>query len=220
MIKNILAVGDSFTFGEELPNREIQRYSSLLANQVGALVTNMAKPGSGNKRMVRYVIEHIAQGNPVDLVIVGWSSAGRMEFADEDGFFDVWPGYNGPMFKKDGQVWRGQLLEYLNRHHNTEYLYRQFLLDVILLQNYLKMHNIKYLMLNTVINEFYHNQHHDDQQDLLSQIDLTDFVGWPSTGMCEWTYGSPVGPNGHFLEQGHQIVATKLYEHIRNREWI
>lgn len=219
MIKNILTVGDSFTYGEELVDRN-NAYPNLLGDRIGASVTNMAKPGSGNKRMVRYVMEYIAARNPVDLVTVGWSSAGRMEFADEDGFFDVWPGYSGPMFKRDGQVWRAQLLEYLNRHHNTEYLYKQYLLDVILLQHYLKSQGIKYLMLNTVINEFYHNQHHADQTDLIAQIDLTDYVGWPSTGMCEWTYGTPVGANGHFLEQGHQIVADKLYEHIRNRGWV
>jgi hypothetical protein len=38
--------------------------------------------------------------------------------------------------------------------------------------------------------------------------------------MMEWTYRTPQGPGGHFLEQGHAIVADKIYEHIRNLSWI
>jgi hypothetical protein len=36
----------------------------------------------------------------------------------------------------------------------------------------------------------------------------------------EWTFGSDQGPKGHFLEQGHEIVANKIYEHIRHLSWI
>jgi hypothetical protein len=36
----------------------------------------------------------------------------------------------------------------------------------------------------------------------------------------EWTYGTPRGPRGHFLEQGHEIVADKIYEYIRHLGWI
>jgi hypothetical protein len=38
--------------------------------------------------------------------------------------------------------------------------------------------------------------------------------------MMEWTYGSPQGPMGHFLEEGHAIVADKIYEHIRHLGWL
>jgi lysophospholipase L1-like esterase len=85
MIKNILTVGDSFTYGEELADRN-HSWPFLLANKLSANVTNMARPGSGNKRMIRYVMEHVADATPLDLVVVGWSSPGRIEFADEDGF--------------------------------------------------------------------------------------------------------------------------------------
>ena len=219
LINHILAVGDSFTYGEELADRN-RAYPYLLGARLGATVTNMAKPGSGNKRMVRYVIERIAHGHPVDLVTIGWSSAGRMEFADQDGFYDIWPGYSGNMFKRDGQTWRRELLEYVNRYHNSEYLYRQYLLDVILLQSYLKQMNVRYVMLNTVINEFYHNNYHGTADDLEQQIDTEHYLGWPTRGMCEWTSDCPVGPNRHFLEEGHQRVADKIYEHIGNRSWV
>ena len=40
------------------------------------------------------------------------------------------------------------------------------------------------------------------------------------SGMIEWAEGCKKGPNGHFLEKGHQIVADRIYEHIRNLSWI
>jgi hypothetical protein len=38
--------------------------------------------------------------------------------------------------------------------------------------------------------------------------------------MMDWTYNTPKGPGGHFLEEGHAIVADKIYEHIRSLGWI
>jgi hypothetical protein len=218
MIKNILTVGDSFTYGEELADRN-HAWPFLLADRLSANVTNMARPGSGNKRMIRYIMEHIADKNPLDLVVVGWSSPGRIEFADEDGFFDIWPGYSGNMFLQH-QPWRTKLLDYINRHHNDEYLYRQYLLDVILLQSFLKDCSIKYVMCRTLGNEHYHNHNHYANTALSDLVDQTYFPGWPAQGMMEWTFGSQQGPNGHFLDKGHQQVANKIYEHIRHLGWI
>jgi lysophospholipase L1-like esterase len=214
----ILTVGDSFTFGEELTDRN-QAWPFLLAAQLNATVTNMARPGSGNKRMVRYVMEHIAEGHNPDLVVIGWSSAGRMEFADEDGFFDVWPGYSGRMFANE-QPWRLDLLDYINRHHNEEYLYRQYVLDVILLQNFLTCQGIKYIMIRAVGNEYYHNTYHKLTKLLNDLVDDRYYLGWPGQGMAEWTQGCPKGPGGHFLDAGHNKVANKLYEYIGNLGWL
>jgi hypothetical protein len=38
--------------------------------------------------------------------------------------------------------------------------------------------------------------------------------------MMEWTYETPQGPGGHFLEQGHVIVADKINEYIRHLGWV
>lgn len=218
MIKNILTVGDSFTYGEELADRMLA-WPFLLGNKMSADVINLARPGSGNKRMIRYVMEQVSNGDPLDLVIVGWSTPGRMEFADEDGFFDIWPGYSGNMFLQH-QPWRSKLLDYINRHHNDEYLYKQYLLDIILLQSFLKTYGVKYVMCKTVFNEYYHNQYHLTDPKLEILVDKEYFIGWPDSGMAEWTFGKPQGPGGHFLEAGHQIVTDRIYEHIRHLGWI
>ena len=218
MINNILAVGDSFTYGEELENRN-HAYPYYLARGLKADVVNEARPGSGNKRMIRTVIEYITNNNPVDLVVIGWSSAGRMEFADMGGQFDLWPGYSGNLFKRDKQDWRLELLDYINKYHDPEYLYHQHLLDVILMQSFLQTRDIKYIMINTDFNEYYHNNFNPKMINLSAQVDAKHYLGWPSEGMSEWTQGCKRGPEGHFLDEGHRKVTQKLYEHIRNLGW-
>ena len=59
-----------------------------------------------------------------------------------------------------------------------------------------------------------------DNNDLIKQIDKDSFLGWPNESMMEWTNRVPQGPNGHFLEQGHEQVADKIYEHIRHLSWV
>jgi len=214
----ILTVGDSFTFGEELADRN-NAWPFLLGDLLDAEVTNLAKPGSGNKRMIRYVVDYVATIERPDLVVVGWSSPGRMEFADEDGFFDLWPGYSGRAFMKE-QPWRVDLLNYMDRHHNEQYLYKQYLLDVILLQSFLEQQNIRYVMLRTVGNEFYHNTYYKETKVTADLINVNTYLGWPNMGMAEWTNGCERGPGGHFLDEGHQRVANKINEHIRNLGWL
>jgi hypothetical protein len=219
MIKHILTVGDSFTYGEELENRD-NAYPYYLAKGLKAEVVNLGQPSGGNRQMVRKVIDYVLSGEPLDLVIIGWTSPGRIEFADANGVFDIWPGYGGDLFRRDGQEWRLELLDYINKHHDPEYLYRQHLNDIILLQSFLQQRNIRYLMLKVVGNEYYHNTYYNEDAVLPKQIDATHFVGWPNQGMAEWTNGCRRGPRGHFLEEGHRKVTAKLYEHIRNLGWL
>ncbi len=35
-------------------------------------------------------------------------------------------------------------------------------------------------------------------------------------GFVEWAYGTPHGPGGHPLEQGHKQIAEKIYEACNN----
>ena len=211
-------MGDSFTYGEELTDRN-DSYAIQLGARLSANVVNEARPGSGNSRMIRNVISHVSQW-PTDLVIIGWTSPGRQEFADADGVFDIWPGYGGNMFRNDGQTWRLELLDYINQYHDPRYIYQQYLIDVIMMQSYLKQRGIQYIMLQTVMNEYYHHTYYSGMKSLTNEIDAENFLGWPNEGMSEWTQGCRRGPNGHFLEAGHQRVTEKLYEHIRNKCWL
>lgn len=213
MIKTILTVGDSFTHGDELDNIN-DAWPYLLADQLKVSVNNIGQPGCGNGRMVRWVVEN---SQTADLVIIAWSSFLRCEFADEDGDYIIWPGANFKTYT-DYPFYRNELIKYITAHHNEEYLYRQYLTNIILIQNYLRQNSKKYIMLDA----FENHQHEERRKssNLIDQIDTTYFLGWPDSSMVEWTYGCPRGPKGHFLEQGHAIVADKINDYIRNLGWV
>jgi len=206
----LLTVGDSFTYGEELAELT-SAWPFLLGDRLGYEVNNLSKPGSGNTRMIRHAVEQI---NNYDLIVIAWSHFARTELADENGFYDIWPGCS-ILPHKEFSSWRSEVINYYSKHHNDQYLYNQYLINIILIQQYLKFNNKKYIMLDTFGNNSYRKN-----DIVVDQIDSTYYIGWPTTTMMEWTYGTPQGPRGHFLEQGHEIVADKIYEHIRNLSWV
>lgn len=217
MIKNILAVGDSFTYGEELADRG-NAWPYLVASALAANIDNQGAPGTGNSSMVRNIVDSTLGSNPVDLVLIGWSSAGRIEFADEAGIFDTWPGCQSQMFKQY-QPWREELVDYVSKYHDPKYLYKQFLIQVLLVQSFMKVNNVNYLMLLTISNEYYKNTYLNDFPELIGQIDQSKFLGWPNSGMIEWTRGTRVGAYGHFLDDGHRIVADKILNKVKELGW-
>ena len=215
----LLTVGDSFTYGEELEDR-YTAWPYRLGHVLGAEVTNLGQPASSNDSIVRRTVDHLINEHDIDLVVIGWSNIGRSEHADEFGYYDVWPGYPGNLFAKDGSNWRNELVDYVSRYHSAEAIHRKFIQQVILLQGYLQSRNIKYIMLNIVQNEYYKKKWFDGQANYFSQVNTEQFIGFNESGMLEWTYGCKQGPGGHFLEQGHQIVADRIYEHIKSLGWI
>jgi hypothetical protein len=208
----LLTVGDSFTYGEELLDPQISAWPSLLGKHINYDVKNLALPAKSNNYMVRTVIENADEH---DLIIVAWSHYARIEFSDDYGTYDIWPGNVGNVFSDD-LSFRKELIGYINRYHNDKYLYTQYLLNIILLQGYLEQNNKHYIMLDSFGNTL--SRHLN--RELVKKINCTNYLGWPTTTMMEWTYGTPRGPRGHFLDQGHEIVADKIYEHIRHLGWL
>jgi hypothetical protein len=220
---NLLTLGDSFTYGEELQDLN-QCWPQQLASIIGYDLINLATPSNSGPAICRQLVQHIALGieNKPDLVIIGWPSPGRVEYSDESGYFNIWPGYSGNLFKQN-QPWRMELLSYLNRYHNSSDLFESFLQNIVFTQHFLEGQNIPYLMLNVVANEYYINTYSDKFKFYDKLINFSRFIGWNErNGMLEWTESEncPVGEMGHFLEQGHKIVAEKINEHIRNLGWL
>lgn len=206
---NILAVGDSFTYGDELADRN-DAWPSVLAKKLNCAVDNFGQPAASNDYIVRTTLDKALR---YDLIIIAWTHFARIEFADERGIYDIWPGCQSKNFAHLDLTYRQQLIEYITAHHNDMHQYTKYMNNIILLQAYLNYHNKKYLMMDAFAN----NAHR--QLTKLYKIEEMQFIGYPSESMMEWTWGCPKGPNGHFLEQGHKIVANKIYEHIRYLGW-
>ena len=211
----LLAVGDSFTYGEELAELT-SAWPFLLGNKLGYEVTNLANPGSGNTRMVRTVVENI---DDFDLIIIAWSHYSRLEFADQFGIFDTWPGHVSRIFVGDLE-YRDQLSNYVTKYHNDDYQYFQYLINIILMQDFFKKNNKRYLMIDAFGNDYNTFKTNDKIMKFRKKIDSRYYVGWPDYTMMEITNNLPKGPRGHFLEEGHAAVSNKIYEHIRHLGWV
>lgn len=210
----ILTVGDSFTYGEELSDRD-NAWPNLLQKKMQCTITNLGSPGTGNASLIRNVVNNL---NTHDLFIIAWTHHARSECADELGTYDIWPGCTKRMFV-DKLSYRHQIIAYNTQYYNDEYLYKQYLLGVILLQNYLTNNNKKYIMLDAFSNADEKLRFSEANAHLIKQIDSTYYLGWPNETMMNWTYNTPIGSGGHFLEEGHIKVADKIYEHIRLLNW-
>ena len=204
----LLTIGDSFTYGEELSDLT-KSWPNLLAVELGYSLTNMGMPGTGNTSMVRNAVSYALE---YDLIIIAWSHFARTEFADTYGIYDTWPGSNAQWVSTDTLSDRQHIVNYVNRHASDDYSYNQHLINIILVQSYLKNNCKDFIMLDAISNA------HESKKsfELEKQIDTKSYLGWKKETMQDWTKNCSKGSQGHFLEEGHQIVARRINEHIRN----
>jgi len=215
MKKQLLTVGDSWTYGDELPDI-YQAWPYRLADAIGHEVHNMGMSGSSNASMLRRTFEELAS-NHYDLVIVAWSSPGRIEWKDNVGVaYNVWPGFFEAKRFLLETPWRSLLVEYISQHHSPEYLYQQYLIQVLSLQAYCKVNNIELLMIDLKYRDYYRKVGQEQHDKLEKQIDCDTFIGFGKFGMVELTKGMPHAIGGHPLQQGHERIANEIAKHIRN----
>ena len=221
MKKILLTFGDSFTYGDELTDRN-SAWPIQLADAMGYQAVNLGKPGNSNDSIVSQLVEYVANPdlpNP-DLVVIGWTSPARVQFADEFGEYIVWPGRSSVLFTNE-LLYRSELIEYISKYHNSEYIFKTYINQVVLAQTFLTAHNIRYVMCDILGKDYYASLHkHKFNHYYDTVIDTSVIAGWPSDGMAEWAYGCKKGSRGHFLEDGHKKVSNKIYEHIRNLGWL
>jgi len=217
----ILAIGDSFTYGEELSDLN-QAWPYVLASKLNGTAINLGEPASSNDKILRKCVEWIVKNKePVDLIIIAWASPGRTEYADDHGRYDLWPGYSGELFLKDNMLWRKDLADYINKYHNIDAYYEKYLQQVILLQSFLSIKKQKYIMVSVTERDYYKRVKDPAAYSSYNdQIDKITYFGYKKEGFLEWAQSAKKGKFGHFLEEGHQIVTDKIYEHIRNIGWV
>jgi len=213
---NVLTVGCSFTYGEELEHPYADAWPVVLARKNSWDLNNQGKNGGSNDRSIRVVFEEIDKG--YDLIIVAWTVPDRFEVVNESEYLDI----NVNSGDKRNLLWAK---EYYARHYDRLYSYTKWLRNVILLQSYLKSRNQKYVFVSTFgmwsdlrIDAY---QEYTEKLDyLIKQVDKEFYVDWPQWGMTDWMGDCPKGPGGHPLEAGHNQIAIRINEHIRNLGWL
>ena len=213
-IENFITVGDSFTFGDEVEDKN-KIWPIRLSEMLKAKVVNLGHSGVGHEYCIDAIIDH-TKSYDCDLVVIAWPSPGRQQWSDIHNKFTVWPGMHDIFADSP---WRNELLDWMNRHHEPEYLYGKFINNLILCQGYLHSQNIPYIMMCVDANDYYHKKYSAYYTELHSKlINFDTMLEWPNKGIVQWGLeaGCKFGKGGHILEDGHQLVADKVLTHIRN----
>ena len=220
----IYCIGDSFTYGAELPDAmngvkpSNFAWPAILAQKLNTPVTNLGKQATGPTRVIKRVMDCVFKGD-AELLIIAWPNPDRIEWCDEEGIYDIWAGKNSKWMPHQRRAIIDKATEEWSE--NTDrWNYRRWLRTILLLQSFLNQHNQKYIMVQTHLSQEYNYKWHNSESELTNHIDTSYFLGWPYESMKEWTRGCPIGPWGHFLEEGHAIVADKIYEYIRHLSWV
>jgi len=208
----IYTIGDSFTYGDELADKNLA-WPYQLGKKLSVPVINKGRNASGNYRIVKRTIDAVLLEKP-SFIVIGWTDPARQEFSDDLGITDIWAGkrFRDGQYANDHRI---NLMKYMTAYDVPEYYYRQWLRQIILIQNLCQNKNIRCIMFSACNAEQYHIDYQSKNQDLINHIDTRDYIGWFDSGSSVWTYGVPHGPGGHFLEEGHEIVADKIFDHIK-----
>lgn len=225
-MSTLVAVGDSFTYGDELHDRETQAYPYLLQKQYNFNeLINLGLPGGSSDYVFRTVIELLISGTKPDLIIISWPEQNRFEglinhpkFESTDDAPHIKP-TNFMIGRKTITSEPNWVQGYYRESYDIAWAFRKQYNQIIALQGFLKNVKQRYLMCNVNGLRGYYDRYEVFLKNHFASIDPAFFVGWPREGFVEWTKGCIKGKFGHPLVDGHQIIAEKFNEHIRNIGW-
>jgi hypothetical protein len=203
----VYTFGDSFTYGEELDDPCTQSWPALVANNLDKQLINRSLPGCSNQYIVKKVMSEVANLTHSDeqLFLIAWTSCGRMEFADDDGVFDIWPGTQRRW--RIPVPYRETLMKYITVHNNVEHQYRNWLRQCILLQDFLVNRNIQYRFITAFDNHILNQKYWDTADPYNRLLDTKKFIGWPDVSLMEIMGDCAKGDRGHPLEEGHKRIS-------------
>jgi hypothetical protein len=212
----VLALGCSFTYGEELTYPQADSWPAILARKNSWEINNQGKGGGSNDRSIRLAFENIDKG--YDLIMVAWTVPDRFEVPYNNTLIDI----NINSGEKRNLNWA---TEYYAKHYDRLYSYEKWLRNVIMLQSYLKSRCQRYLFCSTFgmwsdLGIDAYQEYSEKLNHLIRQVDREFYVDWPEWGMTDWMGNCAKGPGGHPLEAGHTSIAVRINEHIRYLGWI
>jgi hypothetical protein len=230
----VLAVGDSVSFGYELgdiPGPPVGwgnnfyaadtmtckplcpsqlAYPKLLADRWGTDCKNLSLVGGSNDRTYRVVADHVLQ-QQYDLVICSWTSIDRFDFVyrNQDIALNVatspWQSVQFPWLKS-----------FVADHYDPVHMTSRFYAQLISLQALLKQLDQPYIFVNNCDFQVNIDTAQSQYQHYIKHIDTSRYFQPESdlTTMCR-QQGFAIGPEGHFLEAGHEYVSQQLHNTVK-----
>jgi hypothetical protein len=157
---------------------------------------NIATPGASNDYILSSTVRYIRQVRKPNHVIVAWTTPNRIEIS-------------GKHLTPTSQQRYGSIVDAVFKDWDEQWAREKFLTQVEILHTYLVACGIPHFFISTF-----------DIQTWAHEYNLRPWLGWPDQGIVEWMGDCPKGPGGHPLELGHQRIAERINEHIRNIGWI
>jgi hypothetical protein len=227
----ILVLGDSNTFGYELPDlpkqdigwfgneyfdlnqaKTIKIWPSQLSwpSQLGLLrkeeVNNLSVVGGSNDRIFRLAVSETVARN-YDLVICAWTSLPRFDITYQDRELPFTANTPG-LLKK--MPW---LNDYFKNHYSDKHMFERTINQILALQNHFKLIGQKFLFVDSIQIWFFPGIH-DMIKPYVSLIDKKYYPTFWEDDFFSWTQHLPTQPGGHMSVEAHWTVAQRIYQYL------
>ena len=144
--------GCSITYGDELENKEQERFSRLVSDHYGLSDNNISLCGASNDDIVRRTVKYLEK-NEVDILIIQFTYISRYQWVDESGKYQNWT----TSFQNDlrhNHTPRKQWYKHVyTNHYGLENAWK----NIFLIDRYCKSRNQKYISLVNNHDERFYN---------------------------------------------------------------
>ena len=244
---------DCVIVSETAPPKEVysyNSYSALISQELNLDYVCAAHPGYSNSAIRRSTMDICEQHNDIELVIVMWSFPNRYEFKFDTNWEQItlWSIEDNVEerirreFHNENSIVFEEHLKKLKRERDlgiTDFaksFYRTVghtefwesyssLVEIALLENYLKLRNIPYLFTGVDSCILTNAEKHKSDTSLATLLNQIDSKKWfwfqENQGFYTWAKEQKFPfATTHPKEEAHIEAANLIYEHIRYLGWI
>ena len=201
---DILFVGCSITWGDELKDRLNTRYSKLICDALGANETNIAECGMSNDWIARRTVEETRK-KKYDRVYVQLTATPRMEFFNQDGPCKFTPQIVKQKEKSYYIEGRWYYKMIYNMYHGIENLYKnKFIIESAVDSE------LAFLFADSKQDRKLHEGSYWNSFCKIKQHEIFRHILRGPLSKSEVDRLYPLGKRGHPLESSHQRIADYL----------
>ena len=200
---NILFAGDSWTYGEELKEKEIYRFSRLVCNELNSTEFNISNNGISNDDIFERTTLFLNRNKNINFVVVQLTYLRRISIPNSNESVKKYRTLAPGSFNTfDKSV----MLHYLGKSDKNIAWYDLTKYKLILFHNYLNVLNIDHMFM-FIKNSDFSNLVMEDEEICSSLKSKCVTNGIYDICVKE---NLPIGKGSHALEQGHEYIAEKI----------